>query len=117
LGGDQHCFEGEKMELRLADIANKIGATLINGSDETVITGAASLDVAESTEISFLSNPRYVEQAMVTKAAAVIMARDVADITTAKLITPNPYLAWARALELFVPDRSQHYREAFMPLQ
>lgn len=96
------------MGIQLADIADKIGVTLANTSEDVIIEGAATLESAGARDISFLSNPRYVEQAIATKAAAVILAEDIAEIKTAKLITPNPYLAWAHTLALFVPDRSEH---------
>jgi UDP-3-O-[3-hydroxymyristoyl] glucosamine N-acyltransferase len=96
------------MGIRIADIVDRIGATLINASEDIIIEGAATLERAGAKDISFVSNPRYIGKAIGTNAAAVILAQDVAEIKTAKLITPNPYLAWARTLELFIPDRSAH---------
>lgn len=96
------------MGIRLADIAEEIGVTLAKAKEDVIIDGAATLETAGASDISFLSNPKYIEHAIASKAAAVILAKDVAEIATVKLITPNPYLAWARTLELFVPDRSEH---------
>ena len=97
------------MGMHLHDIAEKIGARLVSDTDDRIITGAATLKSATVSDISFLSNPKYIEEAKSTQAGAVILDRDSSDITTAKLITANPYLGWARALEFFVPNRSAYF--------
>lgn len=99
------------MAIQLADIAKKIDATLVGGRGDKLIEGAAALAEATDSEISFLSNPKYAAEACRTQAAAVIVGKDIPEIKTAKLVTANPYLGWARALEFFVPDRAPHLPE------
>ncbi len=94
------------MGIRLGEIAEKINAVLVGGASEQIIKGAAALNSATGSDISFLSNPKYAKDAARTDAAAVLVAKDMPEIKAAKLITANPYLGWARVLELFVPDRS-----------
>jgi UDP-3-O-[3-hydroxymyristoyl] glucosamine N-acyltransferase len=86
----------------LATIAEKIGATL-QGSGETVITGVAPLQSAKPGELSFLDNLSYKKYLTTTKASAVILAPQSAEhCLTVALIVANPYLAYAKAAELFV---------------
>ncbi|MGA9074285.1 MAG: UDP-3-O-(3-hydroxymyristoyl)glucosamine N-acyltransferase, partial [Candidatus Sulfotelmatobacter sp.] len=52
-------------------------------------------------ELTFVSNPKYGAAARSTKASAVIVAEDFPAVPTAMLRAKDPYLAFARALELF----------------
>ncbi len=65
------------------------------------ITGVAGLDEAGPSELSFLSNPRYLAKVKTTRAAAIIIGRDAKRLGLPALISENPYLDFARALELF----------------
>ncbi len=94
------------MEFRLEDIAVRIGAEIITDNDQVKIQGISALDTAVEGDISFLSNSKYAYQAIESGASAIILAKDIPEIKAAKLITSNPYLGWARTLELFTPNRS-----------
>jgi UDP-3-O-[3-hydroxymyristoyl] glucosamine N-acyltransferase len=87
--------------MKLAHIASALGARLENGSPETEITGVAGIEDATTGHLTFVANPKYASAAKVTKAAAVIVAEDFPAIPAAMLRAKNPYLAFARALELF----------------
>ena len=87
--------------MRLADIASALGATLENGSPDTKITGVAGIEQAGTGQITFVANPKYGAAAKTTKASAVILADDFPTIPAAMLRSKNPYLAFARCLELF----------------
>ncbi len=87
--------------MKLSAIANALGARLENGLPETEITGVAGIETAGPGQITFVSNPKYSALARTTKAAAVIVGEDFPAITTAMLRSKNPYLDFARALELF----------------
>lgn len=99
------------MSIRLTDIAKKIDAEIIGAGSCIEIDGAAALSAASVTDISFLSNPKYAAEACASQAAVIIMAKDITQIRAVKLITPNPYLAWAKTLQMFVPDRSKFIPE------
>ena len=100
----------------LADLALQLGAEL-RGSEGAAagreaagsreITGVAGLEHASPSEVSFLSNPRYAPAARTTRAAAVLVEPGFAPLPVTTLRIPNPYLAFARALELF--HRPPHY--------
>ncbi len=90
------------MPMKLSAIAAALGARLENGSPETEITGVAGIEDAGPGELTFVSNPKYAALARSTRASAVIVSEELSAIATAMLRSKNPYLDFARALEMFV---------------
>ncbi|HXH07884.1 MAG TPA: UDP-3-O-(3-hydroxymyristoyl)glucosamine N-acyltransferase [Vicinamibacterales bacterium] len=86
--------------MRLEEIARRLECAL-EGDGALEITGVAGLDEAGPHDLSFFANPRYAPSLRRTRAGAVILAPDVPAPPCAALRTPHPYLAFARALELF----------------
>ena len=86
--------------MKLADLANHLGATL-HGDGATDITGVAGIDTATPGDLTFVANPKYASLARTTRASAVLVEPSFTEITTATLRIENPYLAFARAIELF----------------
>jgi len=92
--------------MKLADLAEKLSCRL-EGAPETEIHGVAGIDQAIPGQITFLSNKRYTPLVKTTQASAVLIEegaplnRDPNLPPLAALRTPNPYLAFAQALELF----------------
>jgi UDP-3-O-[3-hydroxymyristoyl] glucosamine N-acyltransferase len=87
--------------MKLSEIASTLGARLENGLPDTEITGVAGIETARPGQLSFVSNPRYAAAARITKASAVIVSEDFPALSTAMLRSKNPYMDFARALELF----------------
>jgi len=87
--------------MKLQQIASALNARLENGAPDTEITGVAGIEQAGSGQLTFLANPKYAAAARTTKASAVIVAEDFPAIPAAMLRAKNPYLTFARALELF----------------
>jgi UDP-3-O-[3-hydroxymyristoyl] glucosamine N-acyltransferase len=87
--------------MKLAQIASALNARLENGAPGTEITGLNGIEQAGPGEITFVANPRYAPAARLTKAAAVIVAENFPVIPAATLRVEDPYLGFARALELF----------------
>ena len=87
--------------MKLAHIASALCARLDNGSPDTEITGVAAIENAGPNQLTFVANPKYATAARTTKAAAVIVAEDFPAIPSAMLRSKNPYLGFARAIELF----------------
>ena len=87
--------------MKLSDIAHALNASLDNADPATEITGVAGIEQAAPGQLTFVSNPKYNNAAKTTKASAVIVAENFPAISTGMLRAQNPYLAWARALELF----------------
>ncbi len=87
--------------MKISEIANRLGARLDNGSPDTEISGVSGIEDAGAGQLTFISNPRYAAEARTTKAAAVIVAENFPAISAAMLRSKNPYLDFARALEMF----------------
>jgi UDP-3-O-[3-hydroxymyristoyl] glucosamine N-acyltransferase len=86
--------------MRLSDIAAKIDCRMVADSD-IEIERIAGIDEAGPGDLTFVSNRRYVGRIKTTRASAIILAEDLAEVPIPSLRTSNPYLAFARALELF----------------
>ncbi len=87
--------------MKLGMLASALGARLENGSPEIEITGVAGIKEAGPGQLAFVANPKYAAAAKATSASAVILSEDAAAIPAAMLRSKNPYLDFARALELF----------------
>ena len=87
--------------MKLAEIANALNARLDNASPDTEITAVAGIEQAGPGQLTFVSNPKYNAAAKTTSASAVIVAENFPAISTGMLRSKNPYLAWAKAIELF----------------
>jgi UDP-3-O-[3-hydroxymyristoyl] glucosamine N-acyltransferase len=87
--------------MKLSVIAAALDVRLENGSPETEIRGLNGIEQAGPGELTFVSNPKYAAAARTTKASAVIVSEAFPAISTAMLRAKDPYLAFARALELF----------------
>lgn len=97
--------------MKLGDLAERLGAALVpaqgtNASARDIeVTGVAGLEQAGPHEISFLANARYSALARSTRAGAVLVEPSAAEFPVPTLRVANPYLAFARAIELFHPAR------------
>jgi len=87
--------------MKLGDIASSLGARLENGSPETDIKGVAGIEEAGAGQLTFVANPKYASAAKTSRASAIIVADDFPIVGTATLRSTNPYLAFAKAIELF----------------
>lgn len=94
-------FAISRPAMKLAQIASALNARLENGSPDTEITGLNGVEQAGPGELTFISNPKYTAAARSTKASAVIVSEDFPAISPAMLRSKDPYLSFARALELF----------------
>jgi UDP-3-O-[3-hydroxymyristoyl] glucosamine N-acyltransferase len=89
--------------LRLAQIIEQLGGEL-HGSPDAVIEGLAPLEAATAQQISFLSHPKYQSQLPLSAAACVIVApafEAQARARGACIVTPDPYLYFARLTRLW----------------
>src|ERR1035441_5176667 len=87
--------------MKLADIATALNARLENASPDAEITGVCGIEQAVPGQLTFVHNPKCGKAAKPTKAAAVKVDEKFPAISTGMLRTNNPYLAWAKAVELF----------------
>lgn len=88
----------------LSELANRLGCTLKErapADGATEILGVQGMEHAGPGYITFLANPRYAHKTKHTRASAIIASEDLAALAIPVLISANPYLDFARALELF----------------
>ena len=86
--------------MKLSEIARQLSCAL-DGDGAVEITGVAGMDQAGPSELTFLANPRYASRLSRSRAAAVIVSPEGDPVGRAALRSPNAYLCFARALELF----------------
>ena len=94
--------EGLTSPMQLSEVAEKLGCTL-RGASETQIRGVATLERAQPGDLSFLTNPRYNKAARDSQASALIVGPDSPPLQMPLLVHQNPYLIFAKAIELFYP--------------
>jgi UDP-3-O-[3-hydroxymyristoyl] glucosamine N-acyltransferase len=87
--------------MKLSQLSKKLQAQLENGSPDTEITGVAGIEEATAGQITFVANPKYASAAKTTRASAVIVSENFPAVAVTLLRSKNPYLAFARAIELF----------------
>ena len=101
--------------MNLRTIASKLGCALrAPGADgaeggsagEREIRGVAGLETAGPEEITFLANLKYAPRVRETKAGAIIVNEEFfrhfgGEAPLPCLVSANPYLDFARAVELF----------------
>src|SRR5436305_13292483 len=91
------------MPMKLSAIASALDARLENSSLDVEIKGLNGIEEAGPGELTFVSNPKYAQAARITTASAVIVAEDFPAIPAATPRGKDPYLSFARALEMFRP--------------
>ncbi|MBI4852814.1 MAG: UDP-3-O-(3-hydroxymyristoyl)glucosamine N-acyltransferase [Acidobacteria bacterium] len=106
--------------MKLSDIASRLNCVL-EGDGNLEIKGVIGLDEAENGQLTFLSNPKYTSKLAITKASAVIVGKDFSSPTHLALLRhTNPYLTFARAIELFYsppnPVNEIHPKAVVSPL-
>jgi UDP-3-O-[3-hydroxymyristoyl] glucosamine N-acyltransferase len=86
--------------VKLVEIADRLSCTL-EGDGSVEILGVATLERAGAGDLSFLTNPKYHNDAKKTAASAILVGKDSPPMRVPLLRHENPYLAFARAIEIF----------------
>lgn len=90
------------MSFTLEKIAEALGAKLTDAKPATEIVGLAPLHLAKSSDLTFLSDVKYLNHLNACQAGVVILkAEHALAFSGPKLIMDNPYLGFARAARLF----------------
>lgn len=85
---------------KLSEIAKKIGCELV-GAD-ILVSAVKSLSEAENSDISFLSNKKYITEFKNSKAGACIVSVGFSEESNMSLLkAANPYHAYAKMLDIF----------------
>ncbi|HYE23918.1 MAG TPA: UDP-3-O-(3-hydroxymyristoyl)glucosamine N-acyltransferase, partial [Clostridia bacterium] len=89
--------------MKLSELASALGVAAENVNGDPDVTGVAGIEEAGPSQVTFIANPKYASAAQSTKAAAIIVSPDFAAGQRPVLRSTNPYLTFARAIELFYP--------------
>ncbi|HTW25390.1 MAG TPA: UDP-3-O-(3-hydroxymyristoyl)glucosamine N-acyltransferase, partial [Candidatus Baltobacteraceae bacterium] len=89
--------------MKLAELAEKLGCA-VEGDAGIEITGVAGIEDAAPGELTFLVNRKYKAALDATRASAILIAqKEERPRHVGALRSANPYLDFARAIELFHP--------------
>src|ERR1041384_6588260 len=86
--------------MKLREIAGSLGCRL-EGDGELEIVGVAGMEHAGPGQLTFLANRKYAPKIRHTKASAILVSETIPNLPIACLVSENPYLDFARALNLF----------------
>lgn len=84
----------------LKELAEYLGG-VVRGDESCRISGLAPLEMAGPDKITFLANPKYAAKVAETGAGAVLMAAGGESHDRNVIEVANPYLAFAKLLNLF----------------
>lgn len=93
----------DKISFTLSEIASKVNGT-VKGDGDIMINGIAPIQTASNGHITFIANNAYNKYLKVTNASAVILSPDSPDTELAGIIHDNPYLTFAKVINLFYPE-------------
>jgi UDP-3-O-[3-hydroxymyristoyl] glucosamine N-acyltransferase len=86
--------------MRLGDLARELGADC-RGPVDIEIAGVAGIEEAAPGQLTFIANAKYARFAANTRASAILVHPNFAEVPVATLRIANPYLAFARAVGIF----------------
>ena len=90
----------------LRELASRLGCA-VRGDGGVDVARVAGIDEAGPGDLTFVANPKYAGRLATTRATAVIVSPDV-ETPLPSLLSPNPYLTFARAVaQLHPPQRPQ----------
>lgn len=86
----------------LRELADRLGCTL-RGDGAVEVVRVAGIDESGPGDLTFVANPKYAKRLATTRATAVIVSPET-QTPLPSLLSPNPYLAFARAVGLLHPS-------------
>jgi UDP-3-O-[3-hydroxymyristoyl] glucosamine N-acyltransferase len=100
--------------LTVAEIAKVLGGEVLCGDGTRPLHSVRPLDHAEANSLSFVSKSKYLQYLSTTEAAAVLLtaemfekAKDSIQNGICVIALDNPYVAFARAAQIFAPPIPQ----------
>ena len=86
----------------LRELADRLGCVL-RGDGGVEVHRVSGIEDSGPGDLTFVANPRYVPRLATTRASAVILSPDL-QTPLPSLVSPNPYLAYARAAGILHPQ-------------
>ena len=99
----------------MSDISEHYKCEIV-GNSQKIIHDISTLSEATNSDISFLSNKRYVEQFKQSKAGVIIVEKKFVDNNNSRqyVISNNPYFLFAQIVRKFYPEsiaQNNHFSE------
>jgi UDP-3-O-[3-hydroxymyristoyl] glucosamine N-acyltransferase len=86
----------------LRELAERLGCVL-RGDGAVEVHRVSGIEDSGPGDLTFVANPRYVPRLATTRASAVILSPEL-QTPLPSLVSPNPYLAYARAAGILHPQ-------------
>lgn len=87
------------MKFTLHEIQSIIGGKIV-GNGNASITGISSVEAAKEGDIIFVRNDSIVPQALTSRAAAVVIHREIPQLKKPHIVLENPLLSFIKLLEI-----------------
>lgn len=87
---------------RLAEIAKWVGGA-VRGDAGTLITGVAGVGEADSSQITWIANEKYLSQLQVSRAGAVVVSEQFGETPMPAVLVSDPAVAFSTILDRFAP--------------
>ncbi len=85
-------------------LAEIVGGEVLGDGAGTVIAGINDLRSAQSDQLSFFGNSKYEQDALASKAAAILVsAKDASRFTGTRIVVESPSAAFGKIAALFAP--------------
>ncbi len=95
------------MEVTVKFIADLIDAEIF-GDENAKVSNIATIESAKKGDLTFIANKKYLKYINSTGATAVILEKYIEGSNVTQLVTPNPYLAYAKILTFFTKREVKH---------
>ena len=92
---------------RLAELASRVEG-VVEGDAQRLIRSINTLDAAGAEDLSFLTHPRYRDQARASRAGALLVARGVEVAGKDLLVVDDPSHRLTELVPLFFPPHERH---------
>jgi UDP-3-O-[3-hydroxymyristoyl] glucosamine N-acyltransferase len=89
--------------MKLVEVARALGGEL-RGDGDVEVVDVAPIEDAPPGTLTFLADRRLAAKLASTRASAVLLPLDAADVPLPSLRVPQPYVAFVAAVELFHPS-------------
>ncbi len=89
------------MDITLAQLATHLNATLVGGGADSIVTGAAGVDVVTEGQVTYVLGERQLPEAEASAALAILAPPGLTAATKPLLVVENPRAAYARTLGFF----------------
>ena len=101
-----------KHALKAQDLADRLGGSLRHCPPDRLLTEVRPLPEATQTSLSFFSNPKYHEKALLTQAGLVLVSTGVDLGELPQLVVPSAQWAFAQSTGWLHPEPAPEFTES-----